>query len=49
MKARNLPADTITYNALVRACERGGQWQLAFDYMKQMPTEERTADSSVFE
>ena len=36
MQSKDVPRDTITYNALVRACERGGQWQLAFDFMRQM-------------
>ena len=36
MMRKKVPRDTITYNALVRACERGGQWQLAFDFMRQM-------------
>jgi pentatricopeptide repeat protein len=26
--------DTVTYNAVVRACERGGQFEMAYDYMR---------------
>ena len=36
MLEHRVPRDTITYNALIRACEGAGQWQAAFDFMKEM-------------
>jgi hypothetical protein len=29
MKEAGIPADTITYNALISACEKGDQWEEA--------------------
>ena len=28
--------ELLPINAVVRACERAGQWELAFDFMRQM-------------
>ena len=36
MQAQGISRDTITYNSLIRVCEGAGQWQTAFDFMKEM-------------
>ena len=32
MKAVGVPGDAITYSMLIRACEKGGQWQKAKEF-----------------
>jgi pentatricopeptide repeat protein len=35
MKAAGVPGDSITYSVLISACEKGGQWQKAWEFMKE--------------
>jgi uncharacterized protein HemY len=32
MKAKGIPGDAITMRALIRVCEKGGQWQKAKEF-----------------
>ena len=36
-EARVLMADTVTYNAAIAACERGGQWARVLELLSEMP------------
>ena len=36
MERKNIPRDTVTYNAAISACEKGGQWQTALDLLTEM-------------
>ena len=42
MQQQRIPRDTITFNSLIRACEGAGQWQAAFDFMKEMKMDDMT-------
>ena len=40
MERKNIPRDTVTYNAAISACEKGGQWEKALDMLTKMEAEE---------
>ena len=37
MRQRDLTPNVITYNAATSACQKGGQWQRAFELLERMP------------
>ena len=44
MKLLKLRPDKITYDSLVRACEKGEQWQLANEYIEKARAIDAAAD-----
>lgn len=41
MKAAGVRPNTITYTALMGACEKGAQWELAMSVFEEMQTDSR--------
>ena len=39
MPAESIPANTITYDTAIRACQKGRQWQWALQLMEDMQAE----------
>ena len=44
MQTEGIPADTITYNAAISACEKGSQWQRGLPLMEDMQAKGIPAD-----
>ena len=48
MKERRVPRDVPVYNTLIRACARGGQWELGRDLFEAMQAEGEALEPDAF-
>eukprot|EP00662_Eupelagonemidae_sp_cell21_P002085 gene2085-5615_t len=45
MRSRNVPPDTTSYNAVLFACAKGGQWAKACELLEEMHTRDVQRDA----
>ena len=48
MERKGIVADTITYSALISACEKGGQWERALELAREIERKGIVADTITY-